>query len=51
MGSIRTDISKENRKIGAEVLFYYTGSQPSAVRYKNWKPITRCVPDTATGFF
>ncbi len=32
-----------------EVFFYYTGAQPSAVRYKNWKFYYTMVPDTATG--
>ena len=36
-------------KSAREVFFYYTGSQPSAVRYKNWKMYYTIVPDTATG--
>ena len=32
-----------------DVFFYYTGPQPSAVRYKNWKFYYTMVPDTATG--
>ena len=31
------------------MFFYYTGSQPSAVRYKNWKFCDTMVPDTGTG--
>ena len=33
----------------SDVFFYYTGPQPSAVRYKNWKFYYTMVPDTATG--
>jgi arylsulfatase len=36
-------------KSAREVFFYYTGPQPSAVRYKNWKFYYTMVPDTATG--
>ena len=36
-------------KSAREVFFYYTGSQPSAVRYKNWKFYYTMVPDTGTG--
>ena len=32
-----------------DTFFYYTGPQPSAVRYKNWKFYYTMVPDTATG--
>ena len=35
----------------SDVFFYYTGPQPSAVRYKNWKFYYTMVPDTATGGF
>ena len=35
----------------SDVFFYYTGPQPSAVRYKNWKFYYTMVPDTATGAF
>src|SRR4249920_35384 len=38
-----------SEKSAREVFFYYTGSQPSAVRYKNWKFYYTMVPDTATG--
>jgi len=40
---------KHVEKSAREVFFYYTGSQPSAVRYKNWKLYYTMVPDTATG--
>jgi arylsulfatase len=36
-------------KSARDVFFYYTGAQPSAVRYKNWKFYFTMVPDTATG--
>jgi arylsulfatase len=36
-------------KSAREVFFYYTGSQPSAVRYKNWKFYYTIVQDTGTG--
>ena len=32
-----------------DVFFYYTGSQPSAVRYNNWKFYYTMVPPNATG--
>jgi len=32
-----------------DYLFYYTGAQPSAVRYKNWKFYYTMAPSTATG--
>jgi arylsulfatase len=38
-----------SEKSAREVFFYYTGSQPSAVRYKNWKFYYTMVPDTGTG--
>ena len=43
---------KASRSTSAsDVFFYYTGPQPSAVRYKNWKFYYTMVPDTATGAF
>lgn len=36
-------------KSARDTFFYYTGEQPSAVRYKNWKFYYTMVPDTATG--
>src|SRR5437588_9146997 len=38
-----------SEKSAREVFFYYTGAQPSAVRYKNWKFYYTMVPDTGTG--
>jgi arylsulfatase A-like enzyme len=32
-----------------DVFFYYTGSKPSAVRYKNWKMYYTMVPTSPTG--
>jgi arylsulfatase len=34
-----------------DTFFYYTGAQPSAVRYKNWKFYYTMVPSEATGAF
>jgi arylsulfatase len=34
-----------------DYLFYYSGSHPSAVRYKNWKFYYSMAPDNATGGF
>jgi arylsulfatase A-like enzyme len=39
----------KSEKSAREVFFYYTGAQPSAVRYKNWKFYYTMVPPTATG--
>src|SRR4029077_17003134 len=33
-----------------DVFFYYAGSKPSAVRYKNWKMYFAIAPETAMGF-
>ena len=49
MAWISAPTSKALRKSAREVFFYYTGSQPSAVRYKNWKFYYTIVPDTGTG--
>src|SRR3979411_3113017 len=45
----RAYLEGTSEKAAREVFFYYTGSQPSAVRYKNWKLYYTMVPDTATG--
>ena len=42
-------LAGRSEKSAREVFFYYTGSQPSAVRYKNWKFYYTMVPDTAIG--
>ena len=49
-GVDQTDyLEGKSEKSAREVFFYYTGSQPSAVRYKNWKMYYTMVPDTPTG--
>src|SRR6266404_3078671 len=48
-GHIKPGTVKNEMFSALEVFFYYTGSQPSAVRYKNWKLYYTMVPDTATG--
>jgi arylsulfatase len=45
----RAYLEGTSEKSAREVFFYYTGSQPSAVRYKNWKFYYTMVPDTGTG--
>jgi arylsulfatase len=49
-GVDQTDyLTGKTDKSARDTFFYYTGSQPSAVRYKNWKMYYTMVPDTATG--
>ena len=49
-GVDQTDyLTGKSEKSARDVFFYYTGSQPSAVRYKNWKMYYTIVPDTGTG--
>ena len=49
-GVDQTDyLTGKSDKSARDTFFYYTGSQPSAVRYKNWKMYYTMVPDTATG--
>ncbi len=38
-----------NADSARDTFFYYTGQQPSAVRYKNWKFCYTMAPSTATG--
>ena len=45
----RDYLEGRTEKSARDVFFYYTGAQPSAVRYKNWKFYFTMVPDTATG--
>ena len=45
----RDYLEGKSEKSAREVFFYYTGSQPSAVRYHNWKLYYTMVPDTGTG--
>ena len=45
-GSDQRDyLEGKSDKSAREVLFYYTGPKPSAVRYKNWKMYYTMVPD------
>jgi arylsulfatase len=49
-GVDQTDyLEGKSEKSARDTFFYYTGPQPSAVRYKNWKMYYTMVPDTATG--
>ena len=45
----RDYLEGKSDKSARDAFFYYTGAQPSAVRYKNWKFYFTMVPDTATG--
>jgi len=41
----------KNKEAARDYLFYYSGANPSAVRYKNWKFYYAMAPDDATGGF
>ena len=41
----RDYLEGKSEKSAREVFFYYSGTQPSAVRYKNWKIYFTMVPD------
>ena len=45
----RDYLEGKTEKSARDTFFYYTGAQPSAVRYKNWKFYFTIVPDTAAG--
>jgi len=45
----RDYLEGKTEKSARDTFFYYTGAQPSAVRYKNWKFYFTMVPDTAAG--
>ncbi len=45
----RDYLEGKTEKSARDTFFYYTGAQPSAVRYKNWKIYFTMVPDTAAG--
>lgn len=45
----RAYLEGRSEKSARDTFFGYTGSQPSAVRYKNWKLYYTIVPDTGTG--
>ncbi len=42
-------LTGQSDKSAREIFFYYTGSKPSAVRYKNWKMYYTMVPTDPTG--
>ena len=43
-------LSGRSEKSAREVFFYYSGKDPSAVRYKNWKIYFSMVSDSPAGF-
>ena len=43
-------LTGKSPKSAREVFFYYSGSQPSAVRFKNWKLYFAMVSDSPQGF-
>ncbi len=43
-------LTGKSEKSARDTFFYYSGSHPSAVRYKNWKMYFAIAPETATGF-
>jgi arylsulfatase A-like enzyme len=45
----RAYLEGSSDKSARDVFFYYTGSKPSAVRYKNWKMYFTMVPTNPTG--
>ena len=42
-------LTGKSEKSARDTFFYYSGSHPSAVRYKNWKIYFAMAPETATG--
>jgi arylsulfatase A-like enzyme len=44
-------LTGKSEKSAREVFFYYSGSTPSAVRYKNWKFYYTMAPSGGTGWF
>src|SRR5206468_2199780 len=46
----RDYLEGKTEKSARDTFFYYSGSHPSAVRYKNWKMYFAIAPETATGF-
>ena len=46
----RDYLEGKTEKSARDVFFYYSGAQPSAVRYKNWKIYFTMVSDSPTGF-
>jgi arylsulfatase len=43
-------LSGRSEKSARDTFFYYSGKEPSAVRYKNWKIYFSMVSDSPTGF-
>ena len=50
-GFDQRDYLEDKGESARDHLFYYSGSHPSAVRYKNWKFYYAMAPDNATGGF
>jgi arylsulfatase len=48
-GVDQRDFLEGNADSARDTFFYYTGTQPSAVRYKNWKFYYTMAPSSATG--
>src|SRR5436190_4603057 len=46
----RDYLEGKSEKSARDVFFYYSGKDPSAVRYKNWKMYFAMVSDNPTGF-
>jgi arylsulfatase A-like enzyme len=46
----RDYLEGKSEKSARDVFFYYSGKDPSAVRYKNWKMYFAMVSDSPTGF-
>jgi arylsulfatase A-like enzyme len=46
----RDYLEGKTEKSARDTFFYYSGSHPSAVRYKNWKMYFAIAPETATGW-
>ncbi len=46
----RDFLEGKSEKSAREVIFYYSGKDPSAVRYKNWKMYFAMVSDSPAGF-
>jgi arylsulfatase len=44
-------LTGRSQKSAREVFFYFSGTTPSAVRYKNWKMYYTMAPGGATGWF
>ncbi len=49
-GVNQLDFLNGSRKSARDTFFYYSGKDPSAVRYKNWKMYFAMVSDSPAGF-